>query len=77
MQGFIGCFVAGFLFTFIPRRTLGRTPARWQLWLCAACPVGLTTFAWLEWWAVAQTFWLVELLVLLQFVVSRARASRR
>jgi len=76
VQGFIGCFVAGFLFTFIPRRTMGRTPAAWQLWLCAACPLGLTVFAWLERWAIAQTFWLVELLVLMQFVASRARANR-
>ncbi|MBK7857830.1 MAG: NnrS family protein [Archangiaceae bacterium] len=76
VQGFIGAFVAGFLFTFIPRRTMGRAPAAWQLWLCAACPVGLTVFAWLERWALAQSCWLVELLVLAQFVVSRARANR-
>ncbi len=76
VQGFIGCFVAGFLFTFIPRRTMGRTPAPWQLWVCALCPLGLTVAAWFERWAIAQAFWLVELFVLLQFVVSRARASK-
>lgn len=76
VQGFIGCFVAGFLFTFIPRRTMSQTPASWQLWLCALCPLGLTVGAWLEQWAVAQSFWLVELLVLVQFVASRARANQ-
>jgi hypothetical protein len=75
VQGFLGCFIAGFLFTFIPRRTVGKNPRAWQLWLCAACPLLLAVFAWFELWAVAQTFWLVELLVLSQFVVSRARTN--
>lgn len=76
VQGFLGAFVAGFLFTFIPRRTMGRPPAAWQLWLCAACPVGLTVFAWVERWEVAQGFWLLELAVLAQFVVSRTLSSK-
>ena len=29
VQGFLGCFIAGFLFTFIPRRTMTPAPKPW------------------------------------------------
>lgn len=76
VQAFIGCFVAGFLFTFIPRRMQTDGPSNGVLWLCASCPVGLTVFAWFERWAIAQTFWLLELVLLIQFVASRARRNK-
>ncbi len=77
VQGFLACFVAGFLFTFIPRRTQGAPPATWQLAVAAACPFLLCGFAWAEQWVIAQAFWLVQLGVLLQFVVSRAQAMKQ
>jgi len=76
VQGFLGCFVAGFLFTFIPRRTGGAKPAIWQLVAVAVCPVALCVFAWFGRLAIAQSFWLIELGILLQFVVSRALSTR-
>ncbi len=76
VQGFLACFVAGFLFTFIPRRTSTLPPAAWQLAIAALSPVLLAVFAWREQWAIAQAFWLVQLAVLLDFVIGRARASR-
>lgn len=77
VQGFLGAFIAGFLFTFIPRRTMTSSPAMWQLVVAALCPVLLCLFAWYERWAIAQLFWLIELGVLLQFVASRAMAMKK
>ncbi|MBS1149845.1 MAG: NnrS family protein [Myxococcaceae bacterium] len=45
VEGFLGCFIAGFLFTFIPRRTATDPPATWQLAIAALCPVLLAVFA--------------------------------
>ncbi len=76
VQGFLGCFVAGFLFTFIPRRTATEPPAAWQLFVAAACPVLLAALAWRERWDLSQIFWFVELAVLFHFVAARAARSR-
>lgn len=46
VQGFLACFIAGFLFTFIPRRTGTTAPAGWQLAVAAISPVLLAVFAW-------------------------------
>ena len=75
IQGFLGCFVAGFLLTFIPRRTMTAQPATWQVLWAAANPVLLTVFAWQEKWAWAQVFWLLQLGLLAQFAVSRLRKA--
>ncbi len=76
VQGFLACFVAGFLFTFIPRRTASAPAAGWQLAIAALCPVLLAVSAWFDRWAIAQGFWLVQLVVLLHFAISRASVSR-
>jgi uncharacterized protein involved in response to NO len=76
VQGFLACFVAGFLFTFIPKRTATPPPAAWQLAVAAVCPVLLAAFAWNDRWASAQACWLIEVVVLLHFVISRASSSR-
>lgn len=77
VQGFLGCFAAGFLLTFIPRRTMTGPAQLWQVVVCAMCPVMLCVFAWREQWALAQVWWLIEMGVLLQFVIGRAAAMRR
>jgi uncharacterized protein involved in response to NO len=75
IQGFLGCFVAGFLLTFIPRRTMTDPPAAWQTLWAAVNPVLLAVFAWQGRWAVAQVFWLLQLGLLGQFAFSRIRAA--
>lgn len=35
VQGFLACFIAGFLLTFIPRRTATAPPQSWQLAIAA------------------------------------------
>lgn len=76
VQGFLACFVAGFLFTFIPRRTATAPPAAWQLVVAAACPVLLAAAAWGERWALSQVFWLASVGVLSHFVATRVARSR-
>lgn len=76
VQGFLGCFIAGFLFTFIPRRTMTEPPAAWQTIWAAANPVLLAAFAWEERWALSQVFWLLQLGLLGQFAFSRVRRAK-
>ncbi len=76
IQGFVFCFVTGFLFTFIPRRTFTPPPAAWQMAVALVCPVGVTAAAWVEQWAATQVFHLTMVGVLLHFVVSRLLKSR-
>lgn len=80
IQGFLTCLAAGFLLTFVPRRT-GTAPAlRWEVAAAAAGPVLATLAAWWERWALAQAFWLAGALAVAAFVVRRLLepgASRR
>lgn len=80
IQGFLTCFAAGFLFTFVPRRT-GTAPASgWEMAAAAAGPVLATLAAWWERWALAQASWLAGALVVAAFVWRRLLspgASRR
>ncbi|HET9449923.1 MAG TPA: NnrS family protein [Aggregicoccus sp.] len=74
VQGFLACYVLGFLLTFMPRRTMTHAPAAWQMLLALTLPVGLTlAAAWgkLAW---SQGLWVVLLLMLVGFVLRRALA---
>lgn len=71
IQGFMTCFAIGFLFTFVPRRTGTPGPAAWQMGIALVAPVGVTLFAWLEQWAVSQTFWLALTVAVGSFVLRR------
>ena len=76
MQGFLACFAIGFLFTALPRRTQSAPPAAWQMLVGAVLPVGTVLAAWEQRWAVAQTCWVVLLLMLAGFVVPRLTSRR-
>lgn len=76
VQGFLALFISGFLFTFIPKRTQTGPPATWQVLTCAVSPWLLAFCAWQGFWPLSQVFWLLQLVVLLQFLVGRARSSR-
>ncbi len=74
IQGLETCLAAGFLFTFVPRRTGGAPPARWEMAAAAAGPVAATLAAWWERWAIAQTLWMAGIAVVALFVVRRVLA---
>ncbi len=75
VQGFLASFIAGFLLTFVPRRTKTE-PASWvEIAICMVCPVGVAVCAWLEEWAVSQMFWLVFAGTLFALAVRRFARS--
>jgi len=71
IEGFMTCFAVGFLFTLIPRRTGTSPPAAWQMVLALIAPVLITVGAWFERWALSQVPWLLLMVLLIQFAVSR------
>lgn len=71
VQSFIACFIGGFLFTFVPRRTGGPPPARVELFLAAFFPVALAVLAGLGKISLAELAWFAWLLLLGRFVLSR------
>jgi uncharacterized protein involved in response to NO len=76
IQGFMACFAAGFLLTFIPRRTGTAAPSRVEVAIAAAAPIATTALAWMEKWALAQVCWLVLLGMLVVFAVRRVKARK-
>ena len=76
IQGFLTCFVTGFLFTMIPRRTRTAPPATWELLLATAAPILTTAAAWREQWALAQAFWLSLVVVVIAFALRRFRSGK-
>jgi uncharacterized protein involved in response to NO len=74
VQGFLACYVLGFLFTFVPRRTGTPAPGVGQMLLALTLPVALTLAAWRGHLALSQALWVALLLMLVGFVVRRALA---
>lgn len=72
VQAFLACFVAGFLLTFVPRRTGAPAPAYWELAGVLLCAIGLAAAAWLERWALSQVFWMAWIALLGRFVIAGA-----
>lgn len=77
VQGFLTCFVTGFLFTMIPRRTGTAPAARWELALAVVAPIATTLAAWEEHWALAQFCWLALVAAIVSFALRRFRAAAR
>ena len=75
VEGFLACFAAGFLLTFVPRRTRTGAASAAEVFLAAALPVCTVAFAWLEQWAISQLFWIALLVLLAQFAVRRIGAA--
>lgn len=71
VQAFIACFIGGFLFTFVPRRTGGPPPSRVELSLAVLCPVALAVLTGLGKISLAESAWFVWLLVIGRFVLAR------
>jgi len=77
IDGFLWCFVTGFLFTMLPRRTESAPPSRLEMAVGAAAPVLSVAFAKAGGFAVSQTFWLIGCLALLRFVGKRLGTGAR
>jgi len=72
IQAFLACFVAGFLFTFVPRRTGAPAPAYWEIAGALVCAAGLAAAAWSERWAFSQIFWLAWIALVGRYVIAGA-----
>jgi uncharacterized protein involved in response to NO len=74
IQGFITCFVIAFLYTYLPRRTRTPAPDSWQMTAALVLPPVAVFSAWAHQEVVAQSLWLVLLVVVLGFTLARIRA---
>jgi uncharacterized protein involved in response to NO len=71
VQSFLACFIGGFLFTFVPRRTGGPPPSRAELALAVAFPALLALGAGAGKIALAELAWLAWLVLVARFVWKR------
>jgi uncharacterized protein involved in response to NO len=76
VEGFLSCFLVGFIFTFVPRWTLTPAPAAWEMTAALALPTACVLSAWAGRGELAHALWLVLSAVVLQFTIRRVRASR-
>jgi uncharacterized protein involved in response to NO len=73
--GFLTCFVVGFLFTFIPRRTRTAGPEAWEMAVAVAVPPVSVAFAWANAGETPYVLWLGLVVVVIGFTVTRLRAA--
>lgn len=72
--GFLTCFVVGFLFTFVPRRTHTAPPEAWELAVAVAVPPLAVASAWGNAGQTPYELWLGLVAVAIAFTVTRMRA---
>jgi uncharacterized protein involved in response to NO len=72
--GFLTCFVVGFLFTFIPRRTQTPAPDAWEMTVAVTVPPAAVASAWVNAGQTPYVLWLGLVVVAIVFTVSRMRA---
>jgi uncharacterized protein involved in response to NO len=75
IQGFITCFVTGFLYTVVPRRTHTPAPAGWQMSAALVLPPVAVFSAWANQGPLAQGLWLALVVVVLGFTLARIRTD--
>ncbi|HYG69892.1 MAG TPA: NnrS family protein, partial [Anaeromyxobacteraceae bacterium] len=74
IQGFLTCFVAGFLMTLVPRHTRTTPAAGWEVVAAAVLPTVAVLAAWMGDPTAASWLWLALLFVVMGFTASRLRA---
>jgi uncharacterized protein involved in response to NO len=74
IQGFLTCFVVGFLLTLIPRHTRTAPAATWEVSSAVVLPAVAVLSAWVGDPGLASWLWLVLLVMVMAFTVSRLRA---
>jgi uncharacterized protein involved in response to NO len=77
VQGFLTCFLVGFLYTFVPRHTGTGPPDAGQLVAALLLPTLATGFAFAGEQALAQIAWLALAAVVLVFAVQRLARGYR
>ncbi len=75
IEGFLSCFLTGFLFTFMPRGTGTPAPGPWEMGAALALPPACAASAWAGRGELAHGLWLVLVAGLIRFTVRRARAT--
>jgi uncharacterized protein involved in response to NO len=76
-QGFLACFVVGFLFTAFPRFS-GAAPAAFhEIFLAFAGALALVVCVYLRWWAMAQAGFLLMLGVVPYFALRRIKSKTK
>jgi uncharacterized protein involved in response to NO len=73
--GFLTCFVLGFLFTFIPRRTHTPGPEGWEMAVAMGVPPAAVVFAWGNATEMPYVLWLGLIVVAILFTVTRLRVA--
>ncbi|HEY6106017.1 MAG TPA: NnrS family protein [Anaeromyxobacteraceae bacterium] len=73
VQGFLTCFVVGFLFTFVPRRTGTPAPAGWEMAAAVSFPVVAVAGAWGDAGVLPYVVWLALVAIVLAFTARRLR----
>lgn len=76
IEGFLTCFLVGFLYTFVPRRTRTLGPDSLQMTAALALPSAAVALAWAGDTAMAHGLWLLLVGVVLDFTLSRLRGAR-
>lgn len=73
--GFLTCFVVGFLFTFVPRKTHTPPPDGWEMTVAVAIPPLAVGSAWVNAAQTPYVLWLALVAVTIVFTVSRMRVA--
>ncbi len=71
IQGFLTCFVVGFLLTFVPQHTRTAPAAGWEVSSALALPALAVLSAWMGDAVLATWMWLVLIAIVMAFTVSR------
>jgi uncharacterized protein involved in response to NO len=73
--GFLTCFVVGFLFTFVPRRTATQGPEGWEMAVALTVPPLAVLAAWANAQEMPYLLWLGLVVVVIGFTVTRLRSA--
>jgi uncharacterized protein involved in response to NO len=76
IQGFLTCFVAGFLLTLVPRHTRTGPAASWEVVSALALPAVAVLCAWGGESALASWLWLVLVGIVMAFTLNRIRGRQ-
>jgi hypothetical protein len=71
LEGFVGCFAAGLLFTLLPRETGAAPPSAWQVGSAFLAPLASAVLGAIGYWPQGQAAMALLLLAALAFLLER------